>query len=225
MVPEPDLYPPFVVSEFSVDELLERGVAAVEAERFVDAMRWFTRAADRGNARAMYQISKLYAGGRGVARNEAAAVLWIRMAAERGDSDAMVGLGSNLEYGWSGVPQDRAEALRWYRKAAALGNASAMLSIAIFYDAGYEIPKDDVAAMAWCRKAADLGDKIAMHSVGMRYELGLGVPQDHAEARVWLEKAAAAGFTTASDWLLEHPRVENLAIEARSAPASSIMIH
>jgi TPR repeat protein len=60
-------------------------------------------AADQGNHLAQYNLGDIYANGRGVARDDAEAVEWVRLAAE----------------------QEYDEALEWLRKAAKNGNANA----------------------------------------------------------------------------------------------------
>ena len=59
-----------------------------------------------------------------VARDDAEALRFWRLAAAQGDADAMFNLGFMLERG-RGVAQDRAEAIGLYRLAAAQGDAKA----------------------------------------------------------------------------------------------------
>ena len=60
----------------------------------------------------------MYAGGRGVGRDNAEAVRWYRMAAERGDVGGQFNLGAMYNEG-RGVPQDFVQAHKWYNLAAA----------------------------------------------------------------------------------------------------------
>ena len=52
------------------------------------------------------------------------AMHWLRLAADKGNSDGQLGVG-NLYGQGLGVAQNYGEALRWYRLAAAQGNAEA----------------------------------------------------------------------------------------------------
>ena len=52
------------------------------------AMRLYCAAARRGHAQAQYQLGWMYANGRGVARNDAQAAAWFRLAAAKGDAPA-----------------------------------------------------------------------------------------------------------------------------------------
>ena len=82
-----------------------------------DAIRWYRRASELGDAAGMNALGAAYAGGKGVAKDETEAVNWYRKAAGLGDAGAMILLGQAYAYG-SGVSKDDNEALRWFRKAA-----------------------------------------------------------------------------------------------------------
>ena len=53
-----------------------------------EALRWFQKAAAKGNAAAMGWIGKFFAEGRGVARDQQKAKEWFAKAAEKGDAGA-----------------------------------------------------------------------------------------------------------------------------------------
>ncbi|MEG1788763.1 MAG: tetratricopeptide repeat protein, partial [Kiritimatiellia bacterium] len=65
-----------------------------------------------------------YANGEGVARDEAEAVKWYRMAAAQGYAAAQYNLGVCYAKG-EGVARDTVEAVKWYRKAAEQGDSKA----------------------------------------------------------------------------------------------------
>ena len=79
------------------------------------------RRAEQGDADAQYSLGNMNAEGRGVARDDAEAVRWYRLAAEQGDADAQYSLG-NMNAEGRGVARDDAEAVRWYRLAAEQGD-------------------------------------------------------------------------------------------------------
>ena len=51
-------------------------------QNYAEAMKWFRKAADQGNARAQHGIGVMYANGQGVPQNDAEAMRWYRMAAD-----------------------------------------------------------------------------------------------------------------------------------------------
>lgn len=65
----------------------------------------------------MTNLGACYQTGRGVGKNEAAAVDWYQRAADKGYGPAMNVLGICYATG-AGVERDVAEAVRWYRRAA-----------------------------------------------------------------------------------------------------------
>jgi TPR repeat protein len=81
-------------------------------------LQWMSRAADQGDAVALYELGHAYEfGQRGVSRDQAKAIYWYQEAAERGHIDAQYRLGLRYELG-DGLPKDIDQALFWLRKAA-----------------------------------------------------------------------------------------------------------
>src|SRR5438128_11396774 len=72
---------------------------------------------------AQHRRGLMYLNGDGVIRNEKAAFLWIRRAAEQGLAEAQSSLGLLYGKGY-GVMQDQQQAVQWLRKAAEQGSAS-----------------------------------------------------------------------------------------------------
>ena len=107
-----------------VGDALKNGKAALDSKDYAEAVRWFRKAANQGNADAQDNLGWLYEHGRGVAQDYAEAMRWFRKAADQGDADGQGNIGWLYEYG-RGVAQDYAEAMRWYRKAADQGNVEA----------------------------------------------------------------------------------------------------
>jgi len=68
-----------------------------------EAVKWYRRAADQGDAKAQDNLGAMYATGRGVPRDDAEAVKWFRRAAIQGDADAENNLGRMYAKG-RGVP-------------------------------------------------------------------------------------------------------------------------
>ena len=99
----------------------------------------------------------MYELGRGVTQNEAEAVRWLRLAAEKGNADAQYRLGFKYFF-FGGVPQNHTEAARWFQLAAEQGNAPAQVMLGFMYDAGRGVPQDYAEAYKWYTLAADAGD-------------------------------------------------------------------
>ena len=61
----------------------------VISKDYIEAARWFRRAADLGEATAMYSLGNLYMSGSGVTKDYGETVRWYRKAADLGDVNAM----------------------------------------------------------------------------------------------------------------------------------------
>ncbi|MFZ0913288.1 MAG: tetratricopeptide repeat protein [Candidatus Korobacteraceae bacterium] len=83
-----------------------------------EALLWFRKAAEQGDAKAQMVLGALYSGGQGVPQDKAQAVLWTRKAAEQGNAQAQLTLGTAYGAGL-GVPQNFAEAYFWFEVAMA----------------------------------------------------------------------------------------------------------
>jgi len=123
-----------------------------------------TRAqAQRGNAKAQFDLGVMYAFGQGVPQNAAEAVRWYRKAAEQGYAKAQYNLGVCCDFG-RGLAKDHTEAAAWYRKAAEQGHPKAQYNLGVSYTYGQGVPQDSVEAYAWLGLAADAGEAKAAAS-------------------------------------------------------------
>src|SRR5262249_17979556 len=107
---------------------VQKGNTAFDKQDYVEAMRWYRKAADQGDAVAQRRTGYFYDRGLGVAQDYAEALRWYRKAADKDEPTAQRNVGYFYDKGL-GVAQDYAEAMRWYRKAADQGNAVAQNDI------------------------------------------------------------------------------------------------
>ena len=84
----------------------------------VEAVAWYRKAAEQGDAAAQVNLGRMYANGEGVPQDGAVAVAWYCRAAEQGNASAQVSLGALYSDGGSGVPQDLVEGHTWLNLAA-----------------------------------------------------------------------------------------------------------
>jgi len=159
-----------------------------------DAMRWYERAAEAGDAKAQFLLGRLYergAGGRG--RDPARAAALYRKAAEQGHALAQLALALLYQRG-EGVEKDPARAARWLEAAAQQGLREAQFNLGWLYDHGIGVAPDRETAERWYRAAAEQGLRQAM--VNLALVLVAAGPEDRparTEAWAWLTLAAARG--------------------------------
>ena len=84
---------------------------------YAQAMEWYRKAADQGDAQAKYNLGSLYSNGQGVPQDSAQAAAWWRKAADQGHAMAQYMLGLSC-YNGQGVPQDFVSAHMWLNLAA-----------------------------------------------------------------------------------------------------------
>jgi len=187
-------------SEAEIQQWISNGNAYFSGEGvqqdYKQALYWFQKAAEQGNAAAQNYLGVMYDQGSGVPKDSTEAVRWYRKAAEQGYAVAQFNLGWMYDEG-RGVHQDNVQAAYWYRKAADQGDANAQINLGVMYDQGRGVPKDDTEAVRWYRKSADQGLAQAQVNLGVMYANGRGVPQDSTEAARWYRKAAEQGNAVA----------------------------
>ena len=167
-----------------------------DIRRLREAARLVEVRAGSGDAKAQYELGRLYYAGTGVPRDLTDAARWCHRSADQGYAAAESYLGFMYEQG-AGVAQDDAEAVRWYRKAADQGDADAEYNLGSLYREGQGVPRDYAEAVHWYSKAAGQNDPNGDYGLGVMFYSGLGVPQDRVEAEKEFRKAAERGSARA----------------------------
>ncbi len=174
-----------------------------------EAARWYLRAAEGGNEKAMFRTAQIYeqqgyydragewnlkAAQKGnvdamnkvgqayysLSNNEEAGKWW-KQAAEKGNPSSMYNIARLYEIGL-GVEKNEAEAFRWYKKAWENNFADAYSRLLYCYENGVGVEPDYEKAMQMYKVRADEGDTHAQARMGVLYYKGLGVPQDYEKA-------------------------------------------
>jgi TPR repeat protein len=78
---------------------------------------------------------------------------WWRIAAENGEPNAQMQLGTAYAYGW-GVEQNTQEAIKWCRRSAEQGFAIGQSMLSVIYSNGFGMEEDIIQAYAWSSLAA-----------------------------------------------------------------------
>lgn len=167
-------------------ELYLYGGSKIDAEK---AYKLYAEAAEQGDAEAQYKVgAHIYAD----CTNKAEAAMWLRRAADQGETNAPFLLGQMYKFG-TGVVKDQFESAKWYKQAADVGDVNAQNMMGYIYRSGDGVPQDDVESANWYRKAAEQGEVHAQYQMGFIYYNGLGVEEDYTEAAKWSRKAAEQG--------------------------------
>jgi TPR repeat protein len=136
-----------------------------------DAMKWWSKAADRGSIAALNNIAATYYTGRGIGQSYPEAAKWFQLAADKGDGNAMNTLGVMYAQGL-GVTRNRRNAIKLFEQSAYLGCSSAMVNLGIQYAAGRSVKPDNRLAYAWLSAALSFGVPAEEHDATV-YILGM----------------------------------------------------
>jgi uncharacterized protein len=126
---------------------LDEAVAAAHGGDYATALRGLSPLAEKGDARAQFDVGFMHAFGWGVPRNPEAAIAWYRKAADQGLPIAQHFLGIAYLNG-EGVPPVDAEAARWFGRAAAQGFAQAQFMLGLMTLEGRGVARDPVQGYA-----------------------------------------------------------------------------
>jgi localization factor PodJL len=150
-----------------------------------------------GQPNAQYELAMRLFEGRGLPKDQPAAVRWFERAASLGLAPAQYRLGSMYEKG-IGVTRDPAAAKRWYLKAAEAGNARAAHNLAVMDTDPAAGEPNYVEAAKWFRRAGELGLRDSQYNLAILYARGLGVEKDLGQSWLWFALAAQQGDADAA---------------------------
>lgn len=163
---------------------------------YAEAVKWYRKAANKGDNKARNDLGNCYYGGKGVEKDELEAVRWFWDAAVQGDAEAQNSLGDCYYYG-KGVEENETEAVEWYQGAADKGHADAQTKVGNCYYYGNGVEQDYAKATEWYQKAAIQGNIKAQKKLGDCYYSGRGVVQNYEKAAKWYQKVAEHGYADA----------------------------
>ena len=95
------------------------------AEQNEEAVRWFRKAADQGNAAGEFGLGHMYAAGEGVEKDAGKAAYWVRRAAEKDYPPAVDMLAQAYRMGDLGLSIDIQQSQFWETRGRALKNGAA----------------------------------------------------------------------------------------------------
>ena len=141
-----------VVSNALAQGVLDEALAAYRSGDYAKAVELLHPLADKGDAGAQYRLALMYTEGKGVSRDDKAALTWFQRAAEQGDAAAQYETGVSYASG-AGTAKNDAEAAKWFRRAADQGMPYAQLNLGLLYASGRGVSQDNVEAMTWLQLA------------------------------------------------------------------------
>ena len=162
------------------------------------------KAADEGNAIALYMMAEYFWEGYGVQPiNNQKAIAYFKKSYEAGYAVAGYDVAASLPDGSPEQKEIRNHAKDNILELANEGDVFAQASAAWGYREGYGTAVDHVEAVKWVRKAAEQGFARAQYDLGLMYQFGRGVERSYEKAVEWYLKAAEQGAASAQVLLVE----------------------
>ena len=159
---------------------------------YFNALWWYRKAADQGDAEALLRLGSMFEEGRGVQRSDLKASEWYRRAADQGDAEAQLRLSRMLSQG-RGADMSEEDAAALARKAAEQGLATAQFCFGEMLSQGKGVARSYKDAVYWWKRAADQGDVDAQCALGWMLANGTGTERSDESAIGWWKRAADQG--------------------------------
>jgi TPR repeat protein len=163
-------------------------------QTYGDAMRWYRKAAESGDAKAMFYLALSIEQGLRADADGGEALTWYRRSASAGFPLAQFKLGQLHQFGQL-LARDAEVARRWYALAAEQGLADAQFNLAVMMETGEGGEIDGARALALYVQSAAGGIPEAFLNMAGLLAQGELVEQDLVEALKWLNLAEQAGLT------------------------------
>ena len=156
------------------------------------------KAADEGNAIALYMMANYFSQGYGVQPiNNQKAIAYFKKSYKAGYAVAGYDVADSLPDGSPEQDEIRNNTKDNILELANEGDACAQNNLGLMYKYGRGVERSYEKAVEWYLKAAEQGDADAQCNLGFMYELGDGVEQSYEKAVEWYLKAAEQGNTDA----------------------------
>lgn len=174
-----------VTAEDSPEAYLENANNAFKQSDIVNAMRWYRKAAELGNAQAQTRLAYLLDN----SEENKEAIEWYQKAAEQDYPEAFYGLAVMYAAG-EGVPKNESKAFDLFLQAANKGHAPSIRTLALVYEEGdLGQPIDYELAVQWLEAGVNVGDAWSITRLARAYQRGeLGQRIDKQKAKALQKK-------------------------------------
>jgi TPR repeat protein len=129
-------------------------------QKYAEAMKWYKRAAERGDAKGQTNLGTMYIEGKGIKKDYREGIKWLQIAAKQREPMSLYNLGVlndlNKEY---------SEAIKWYKQAAEQGQSFGQNNLGVIHEEGKGTPKDINEAVRLYRLSAKQGNQDAKNNL------------------------------------------------------------
>lgn len=172
-----------------------QGCEADEAK----ALELYTKAAEKDQPYALFNLGVLYANGLGGAEHDLFKAHELYMqAAIREVPQAMYEAALMLERGL-GCTANFSEAAFWYEEGAKRGHLECFNNLGVLYKEGHGVIQDDARCFICFSRAAEGGLAEGLYNLGLLYDQGIGCEMDNDKALEYCRQAAYKGHAKAKE--------------------------
>ena len=186
-------------SEYSsseIDDLFWKAFSEFRKKNYIEAKKFFKKAAEQGHVDAQYYLGRCYEEGKGVSKNLSEAKKWYQKAVDQGSTKAQYIL-DILNEKDEGRLEYITEAKNTYIKEAEQWDTYDQYDIGFSYENDGVISNTLTDIINTYIKEAEQGDKYAQYKLGLSYQFGVGVSKKLSEAIKWYKKSADQGYEPA----------------------------
>lgn len=190
---------------FNLGVMAEDGLG--EPRNMAKAEALYTGAANGNNFKAQYRLGLLYSTGGLLNKDIAKARVYLTLAAQHGDKDAVAMLAQLDDAGPVTTPLQQADLLsargqhaqaaERYAALASQNDAQAQTRLAWMYEAGRGVSQDLSEAARRFELAANAGQAEAQYALAVMFLTGRGKARDEALSMHWLQRSAAQNYPSA----------------------------
>ncbi|KAL2478893.1 ERAD-associated E3 ubiquitin-protein ligase [Forsythia ovata] len=167
------------------------------------ALRWFSKAVEKGEPRSMELLGEIYASGVGVEKNYTKALEWLTLASEQQLYSAYNGIGYLYVKGY-GVEKNYTKAKEYFEKAADNEEPGGFYNLGVLYLKGIGVKRDFKMAHKYILMAFKAGQPKAFYQMAKMLHTGVGMKKNLPVAISLYKLVAERGpWSSLSRWALE----------------------
>ncbi len=189
-------------AQFTLAGIYYHGIMTKKS--YLDAIKWYEKAANKGHKKAQFNLGYIYFDGRGVPKDHDRALKWFLEASkdkagEQGDGKSDIYIAKIYD-----ERGDNKNAFTWYFDAAELGYPLAQYELAMRYKDAKGCDKDIKKMIYYLKKAAVQSEMKSQYELALVYLKGNGVTKDMEVAKQWMQSAYMNGENRAKKILEKH---------------------
>ena len=142
---------------------------------------------DNKDPETFLDLGRLYLRGEGTEVNMGEGFKWVKLAADKGSSEASYMLWSMYFYG-EGTEQSDSNGIKYLQFAADNDYVESYRALGAHYYEGIGVEKNLDKSFNWFEKSAKSGDILSIEFVAKMYAQGIGVSKNESQALQWLAR-------------------------------------